>query len=432
MPEDPIVIVDGASIISACGGNVPTWDAMVRGRTGARRIESPLSSLPGVNIAAPVFPQGLGSHQKRLLQGIERKYDRRWGLGSQVAVLVADDLFKHYPLSLLQAFTGLEMGISFGIAEGAASLREAIILGLAARQHAFEEDPSNGKKAVPVLSSVEAIGNMPAFHVSQAFNLYGPNITFAGACAAGIQALWGAGSLLKNGEADIVVTGGSEDLVSGGTILSTFHLMKVMTSILEGQTAAQTPTAFDKNSRGFVLGAGGVSMMVMKKSLATRFNMPIVATVRGFGHANDGIDRAVPDENGVQLARAIRLAISRSGLTPDDIDVVFTHGAGTPAGDVAEVAALRDVFADCTEGPFITAIKPIVGHMMGAASAASIWAAQQSIKTGIIPPIANLTDPIDDVLRFVMGSSVRTFVKHALVLGVGLGGINEAVVVSAI
>ena len=240
--------------------------------------------------------------------------------------------------------------------------------------------------------------------------------TISNACAASLYAVGMATDLIALGEADTVVAAGTDSITE---------------SSFGGFDRIQFPPpdavrVFDRSRRGMIMGEGAVAVVLRRTGTHPG---PVYGRVRGVSMNCDASHPTAPDPDGI--VRAIEEAHNRAALAPDDIDFVIVHGSGTPQSDLAEATALRQVFKTAEPGPLITAIKAGMGHISGGAGLMSLAIAIQSIRSGTLPPIADLTDPIEEVsdLRVVSGKPAECPLRTAQVQASGMGGINAVAIV---
>ncbi len=240
--------------------------------------------------------------------------------------------------------------------------------------------------------------------------------TVASACAASLYCLGMATDLIAFGEADTVVVAGTDSITE---------------SSFGGFDRIQGPPpdtirAFDRSRRGMIMGEGAVAVVLRR---AGTHPGRIHGRVRGVSMNCDASHATAPDPVGI--ARAIVEAHDRASVVPDDIDLVMVHGSGTPQSDLAEAVALRDVFKAADPGPLVTTIKAGMGHISGGAGLLNLVVALEAIRSGTLPAVSDLVDPIEETkeLRVVSGEPAAGPFGTAQVHAVGMGGINAVAIV---
>lgn len=240
--------------------------------------------------------------------------------------------------------------------------------------------------------------------------------TVASACAASLYALGMAADLIALDQADTVVVAGTDSITE---------------SSFGGFDRIQAPQpdairAFDRSRRGMIMGEGAAAVVLRR---AGAHPGRVYGRVRGVSMNCDASSTTAPDPAGIVLA--IEDAYHRSAVVPDDIDFVVVHGSGTPQSDLAEAVALKEVFKAADPRPLVTAIKAGMGHISGGAGLLSVVIAVEAIRSGILPGITDLTDPIEETreLRVVSGEPAKGSFGTAQVHGIGMGGVNAVAIV---
>ncbi|QFU90550.1 beta-ketoacyl synthase [Amycolatopsis sp. YIM 10] len=240
--------------------------------------------------------------------------------------------------------------------------------------------------------------------------------TMANACSASLYALGMAADLLDLGEADTVVVAGTDTISE-----STYGMLDRVYPL-----PPDAVRPFDRNRRGMLQGDGAAAIVLQRPGAATA---RAHARVRGVAVNCDARHPSAPDP--ASIARVIRQAHERAGVKPADIGLVLLHGTGTPLNDEAEAAALSEVFGADAAGPWMTAVKSMIGHTAGASGLHSLIVAVESLKAGRVPPITGLAEPIDEVSRFrlVREHAVPAAPVTAQVDSFGFGGLNAVAIV---
>jgi 3-oxoacyl-[acyl-carrier-protein] synthase II len=271
--------------------------------------------------------------------------------------------------------------------------------------------------------------NMASSMVGITFGIKGPTTTSVAACAAGTQAFVDAVHALERGDVDVMVTGGTEAALSSVAITSLAHMGAL--SRWDGDPA-EASRPFDADRNGFVFSEGAaIFVLEMEEHALARGATPI-AQVCGGAYTADAFHLTAPDPSGESASKAMRRAVERSGLQPEDIDYIAAHATATPLGDAAETLALKKAFGDHAYKLAISANKSMVGHLLGAAGAISGLACILAIRDGKIPPTINLhtPDPTCD-LDYTPNVQREMPVRAALANGFGFGGQNACAVFRA-
>jgi len=271
--------------------------------------------------------------------------------------------------------------------------------------------------------------NMAACQPSIVFGLRGPVTTSVAACASSIQAYNDAFHLLRRGEADAVLCGGTEAGINRLAIAALANMQALSTRNDEPHRASRP---FDRDRDGFVLGEGAVVMVVEREDHALRRGARIYAEIMGGAITGDAYHITMPAPQGAGAALAMRRALGNAGVQSDEVDYVCAHGTGTPLNDAAETAAIKQVFGEHAWRVAISSPKSMVGHLLGAAGALSALVCVRAIQEGVVPPTTNLenADPACD-LDYVPLTARSMTVKTAIANGFGFGGQNAVTVFRA-
>ena len=288
---------------------------------------------------------------------------------------------------------------------------------------------SGAKRVSPFLIPMFA-PNMASCQVSMQFGIHGPTATSVAACAAGIQAFVDAVHMIERGEVDVVITGGTEGGITPVAIASLSN-MGALSRNNDDPAGASRP--FDLGRDGFVFSEGAGVAILESEEHAARRGANAIAVVRGGSYTCDAFHITAPDPQGAYASRAMKQAIARSGLQPEDFQYVAAHATATNIGDIAETGAVKQAFGDHAYKLALSANKSMVGHLLGAAGAISSLASILAIRDGIIPPTINLEnqDPECD-LDYTPNVARKLEVKNALANGFGFGGQNAVCVFSAV
>lgn len=272
------------------------------------------------------------------------------------------------------------------------------------------------------------IANMGAGHISMAHNLRGPSYATVSACASGGHALAAAADDIRLGRADLMVTGGSEAVVTkvgvGG-----FNSMKALSTRNDDMATASRP--YDADRDGFVLGEGAGIIILESLDHALARGATILAEVAGYAASSDAYHISAPHPEGIGAKMAMTNALKYAGLTSADVDYINTHGTSTPIGDTAELNAILLAFGEDAYRLNISSTKSMTGHLLGAAAAIESVACILAIQHNFIPPTINhfTDDPaIDPKLNLTFNKSVEKPVNVALSNTFGFGGHNSATI----
>jgi 3-oxoacyl-[acyl-carrier-protein] synthase II len=275
--------------------------------------------------------------------------------------------------------------------------------------------------AIPALS-----GSMAAALLSMEWGLTGPVITQVAACATSVIAFHDALRLIRDGECDVVVTGGTEAPVWPMGVAALANMTALSKRNDEPESASRP---FDKTRDGFVLGEGGGVTIVESLEHARARGATPIAEILGGALTADAFHISAPEPTGRGQARAMTNALRHSEVAPDEVDYIVAHGTATPLNDVTETRAIRTAYGDHAHKVAISSPKSMIGHLVGAAGIASALAGLGAIRDGVIPPTANLRTPDPECdLDYVPLTARQAKVETVAVNGFGFGGQNAVTV----
>jgi 3-oxoacyl-[acyl-carrier-protein] synthase II len=271
--------------------------------------------------------------------------------------------------------------------------------------------------------------DIAAGQISMRHNLRGPNYAVVSACASSTNAIIDAMTLLRIGKADIIVTGGSEAVISEAGV-GGFNAMKAMSERNDDPKTASRP--YDKDRDGFVMGEAAGVLILEELEHAKARGAKIYCEVVGGGATADAHHITAPHPEGLGAKNVMLASLADAGMKPEDIDYINTHGTSTPLGDIAEVKAIMNVFGDHAYKLNISATKSMTGHCLGAAGVIEAIACIQAVRTDTVPPTINhfTDDPeLDPKLNFTFNKAQKRPVNAALSNTFGFGGHNACVIV---
>jgi 3-oxoacyl-[acyl-carrier-protein] synthase II len=258
----------------------------------------------------------------------------------------------------------------------------------------------------------------------------GPNYAVVSACATGSHAIGEAAELIRRGDADAVVAGGTEGCIHP-LILAGFCSMRGL-AVGDGDPA-KAARPFDARREGFVMAEGAGVMVLEELEAARARGARVYAEVLGYGASNDAHHMLQPDPESGGVVSMMRAALERARVHPGEVDYINAHGTGTPLGDLAETQAIKEVFGDHAYELAVSSTKSMLGHMFGAAGAIEAMACVLAIHEGVIPPTINYDEPDPDCdLDYVPNEAREARVRVALSNAMGLGGHNGCVLVGRV
>jgi len=405
------VAVTGLGAVTPLGNDVPsTWDSALAGRSGVDWIRSFDASEYPVRIAAEVKdfdPTNVASPKDA------RKLDRNVLLALGSAREAMGD-------AGLNGFDPTRVGIVLGSAIGG-------FLGVMEQHDILLE---RGPERVSPNFLPNVLVDSASGQLAISLGIRGPNYAVVSACATGSHAVGEAAELIKRGDADVVLAGGTEACMHP-LILAGFCAMRGLVAEEEDPTRASRP--FDATRAGFVMGEGAAVLVLEELESARARGATIYAEVLGYGASNDAHHMAQPDPEAIGVGEMMRAAIQRAGIEPERVGYINAHGTSTPLGDAAETKAIKDVFGDHAYELAVSSTKSVMGHCFGAAGAIEAMMCVLAIHNSVLPPTINYRqpDPACD-LDYVPNEAREERVDVALSNAMGLGGHNGCVLVGRV
>ena len=393
------IAVTGIGIISSLGLNLEeNWNALREGRSG-------IAPLQGIDYHKLVLRFQNGAQvrnfdaTKHFEPGKEDYIDRF----AQFSVVAARDALRDSGLHLTPE-----------LRERCAIVCGSAVGGQSAIEVGFEDLYVTGRGRVHPLTIPKTMSNAGASHISMDLKLSGPTYTVSTACSSANHAIGQAFRLVREGDADLAVTGGSEAMFTIG-MLKAWEAMRVI--------SPDTCRPFSKDRRGMILGEGGAMMILEPLDAARARGARIYGEICGFGMSSDANHLTQPTVEGP--ARAMRDALGMAGLAPEQVGYINAHGTGTPGNDPVETRAIRAVFGAHADKLAVSSTKSMHGHALGAAGAIEAVATILALRDGILPPTANFTvaDPECD-LDYIPNKARVQQVEAALSNSFAFGGLN--------
>ncbi len=406
------VVITGMGLVSPIGNDLDTfWSNLVAGKSGIGRISDPSLADYECKIAGEVRNFEAGPYFSNPKDA--RRADRFAQLGMAASVMAMKDSGVDLETLDLDRF-GCMVGSGIG---GLMTLEGQHV-------NLLEKSPSRVSPfTIPMM-----IANISSGMVSMEFNLRGPNMCIVTACATSNHNIGEAWRMIKFGDADAFIAGGSESTICPMG-LAGFGNMKALSMRNDDPEAASRP--FDVGRDGFVMGEGAGVAVIEELEHAKKRGARIYAELTGYGVSADAYHLTSPHPEGDGARRCMDMALKHAKLNPDEVDYVNAHGTSTGLGDVCETKAIKGVFGDYAKnGLIVSSTKSMTGHLLGAAGGVELAACVKAINEGIIPPTINLDeqDPQCD-LDYVPNVAREVKVDKALTNSFGFGGHNASLLV---
>jgi nodulation protein E len=396
------VAITGLGIISALGLDLAeNWKALCAGRSGIGQLQ--VADVAGVGLK---LQNGAQVHGFDPLKHFEGGKDAQLDRFAQFSVVTAREAFRDSGIKLSP-----EQRVRAAVVCGSA------VGGQASIEAGFADLWVQGRGRVHPLTIPKTMANAGASHISMDLGLAGPVYTVSTACSSANHAIGQAFRLVRDGEADLAVTGGAEAIFTVG-MLKAWEAMRVI--------APDTCRPFSKDRRGMILGEGGAMMILEPFEAAQARGARIYAEICGMGMTSDAHHLTQPTVDGP--ARAMRGALREAGMAPEEVGYINAHGTGTAGNDPVETKAIREVFGAHADKLAVSSTKSMHGHALGAAGALEAIATVLALHHGILPPTANFTeaDPECD-LDYIPNQARALRVGSALSNSFAFGGLNAVV-----
>jgi len=402
------VVITGIGAITPIGNNIDDlWNSLINGKSGIDRIS---------RFDVSAYPTKLAAEVKDFepTDYIDKKEAKRMDRFTQFALASAKMALADSGLDL--ASEDLDrIGVVYGSGIGGIETLE--------NQQNILREKGPGRVSpffVPMM-----IANMAAGLISITFGLKGHNETIVNACASSSNAIGDAFKVIERGDADVIVTGGSEAAITPLAIAG-FCSMKAMSTNEDPKTACRP---FDAKRDGFIMGEGSATLVLESLDHALKRGAKIYCEIVGYGATADAYHITAPAPLGEGAARAMKLALKDAGISPDDIDYINAHGTSTEYNDKYETMAIKNIFGEHAYKLKISSTKSMTGHMLGASGAVEAVATILTIKNGIVPPTINYETPDPECdLDYVPNKALKMDVNYALSNSFGFGGHNASLV----
>jgi 3-oxoacyl-[acyl-carrier-protein] synthase II len=400
-------VITGLGAVTPVGNDAPTtWSNLVAGVSGVTVISRFDADEYPVNIAAEV--KGFDP-----TAAMPVKEARKTGLDVHYGVAAAMEAARDSGIEVTEPS---RVGVIIGSAVGG-------LPQILDQQKVLE---TRGRERVSPHWLPNMLVDTTTSHVATQLGLRGVNYAIVSACASGSHAIGDAALVIRRGQADAILAGGTESAIVP-LILAGFCSMRALADGRDDPTAASRP--FDATRSGFVMAEGAAVVMVEELEHALRRGARIYCEVVGYGASNDAYHVATPHPESIGVIEMMRAALASAEVSPHEVDYINAHGTSTPYNDSAETLAIKTVFGDHAREMAVSSIKSMIGHLFGAAGAIEALATALTIHHGVIPPTINyrVPDPECD-LDYVPNEAREADVRVALSNSMGLGGHNGCVI----
>ena len=412
------VVITGLGIVCPVGTGIDyAWKNLLAGKSGIKKVtDFDTSDIASKIAGVPVRGTNPGDFNPDSV--IDPREQRKMEKTILYALVAADEAIKDAGLTDYAGDKN-RVGVSVGSGVGGLdtiSQNDIIIM-------------KEGARFVSPFFVPKSVVNMTAGHISIRYGFGGPNIAMATACATGSHSIGEGAEIIKRGDADIMVCGGSESAVCRLGMIG-FAAMRALSTRNDEPEKASRP--WDKDRDGFVIGEGAGILILEEYEHAKARGAKIYGEIAGFGMTADAYHITAPAPEGAGGKRAMQIALDKAGLKPEDVDYINAHGTSTGLGDVGELIAVKELFGNGKT--CMSSTKSMTGHLLGAAGAIEAVFCTLAIRDNIVPPTINLENPIDEVGDFnlVPNKAQKREVNVALSNSFGFGGTNATLILKRV
>ncbi len=403
------VVVTGLGALAPNGNTLTEyWDSLISGKSGIGTINSFDADKLSVRIAGELTNFDPQSYY-------DRKELRKLDLFTVYHLITAEEAIIHSNLDLEKEDKD-RIGVIIGTGIGGIQTLE--------NEHGVYVE--RGQRRVSPFFVPRFIPNIASGNLAIKFGLKGPNHTIISACASGTDAIGCAARAIQYGDADIMVTGGSEASITGLTI-SGFANIRALSTRNDNPEAASRP--FDAERDGFVLGEGAAALVLEEKEHALKRNAPILGEFAGYGATDDAFHITQPSEGGAGAIKAMNIALKDAKIKTNEVDYINAHGTSTPFNDKTESAAIASLFKENVSKLKVSSTKSMVGHALGASGALEAVACVKAINENTAPPTINYENQDPECsLDYIPNKSENFTINTAMSNSFGFGGHNAVIV----
>ncbi len=401
------VVVTGIGLVSPLGiGTESNWAALTAGRSGI----GPITHFDAAQFAARIAGEVRGFDPLRF---VDKKDVKKM------------DIFIQYAIAASQfAMDDAQLRITPELAPNAGVFIASGIGGFTTIEREHIALLQGGPRKISPFFIPSAIINLAAGQVSIRFGAKGPNSATCTACSASAHAIGDAWEIIRRGDADVMIAGGSEAAITpmgvGG-----FAALRALSTRNDDPMRASRP--FDKDRDGFVVGEGSGVLILEEFERARARGARIYAELVGYGMAADAYHITAPSEDGDGPLRVMQRAIKSAGIEPSQIDYINAHGTSTPHGDKVETLAIKRAFGECAKKVAVSSTKSMTGHLLGAAGGLEAGITVLAVYHQTAPPTINLDEADEECdLDYVPHTARRMPMRYALSNSFGFGGTNAA------
>lgn len=399
------VVVTGLGALTPLGNSLSeTWEAAITGKSGIGPITKFDSSAYKTRIAGEI-------KNFDPLQYVNKQEVRRY-----------DDFILYALAAAEMALADASLTIGSEFSERTGVIIGSAIGGLATLEEEYKTLLNAGPRKISPFAVPAILANLASGQVSIRFGAKGPINCAVTACAAGTSAIGDAYKAIACGDADVMITGGTEAAITPMAVAG-FGSMRALSVRNDEPQKASRP--FDKDRDGFIIGEGCGIIILEELSFALNRGARIYAELAGYGCTSDAFHMAAPPPGHEGAVRCMRMAIKDAGLNPEDVDYINAHGTSTPLNDLYETQAIKSLFGEHAKKLAVSSTKSMTGHMLGGTGGAEAIFTVKALQEGVIPPTINFDNPgeecdLDYVPKVARHQTINTAMSNTF----GFGGVN--------
>ena len=401
------VVVTGVGLVTSVGiGTEATWEGLLAGRSGA----APITKFDATGYSTRFAAEVKGFDP---LAFVEKKDVKKMDVFIQYAVAASQFAVDDAGLAITPE-NAPEVGVCIGSGIGGFATIE--------REHSALLD--GGPRKISPFFIPSSIINLASGQVSIRFGAKGPNLATCTACSASAHAVGDSFEIIRRGDADVMIAGGSEAAITPMSV-GGFGALRALSQRNDDPARASRP--FDADRDGFIIGEGAGVLILEELELARARGARIYAEIVGYGMSGDAYHITAPSEDGDGAVRVMAKAIRKAGITPADVDYINAHGTSTPFNDRLETLAVKRCFGDHAARLAMSSTKSMTGHLLGAAGGLEAGISALAVYHQVVPPTINLETPDPECdLDYVANTKRAMPIRYALSNSFGFGGTNAA------
>jgi 3-oxoacyl-[acyl-carrier-protein] synthase II len=401
------VVVTGVGLVTSVGiGTEATWEGLLSGRSGA----APITKFDATGYSTRFAAEVKGFDP---LAFVEKKDVKKMDVFIQYAVAASQYAVDDAGLSITPE-NAPEVGVCIGSGIGGFATIE--------REHSALLE--GGPRKISPFFIPSSIINLASGQVSIRFGAKGPNLATCTACSASAHAVGDSFEIIRRGDADVMIAGGSEAAITPMSV-GGFGALRALSQRNDDPARASRP--FDTNRDGFIIGEGAGVLILEELELAKSRGARIYAEIVGYGMSGDAYHITAPSEDGDGAVRVMTRAMQKAGIGPADVDYVNAHGTSTPFNDRLETLAVKRCFGEHAARLAMSSTKSMTGHLLGAAGGLEAGISALAVYHQVVPPTINLETPDPECdLDYVPNTKREMPIRYALSNSFGFGGTNAA------